>query len=68
MKKPIYTYEIGMPVSEYWVYQVNATSVKEAVKKIRSSDPDAPQVYTLSAPLGKTVPHVFQKTKARGES
>lgn len=60
-KKPVYEYKIGVPVSEYWVYDVKATSIAEAMTKIRNCENSIQQVYSLPAPVGRRVPKVFSK-------
>jgi hypothetical protein len=62
-KKPLYLYEIGIPVSEYWVMQVEATSIKEAIKRIRDNHDSVDQVCSLSAPVGCARPRVYKKVK-----
>jgi hypothetical protein len=62
-KKPIYRYEIGIPVSEYWIMEVHATSVKDAIKKIRDDDDSVQQLCSDAAPIGRTKPKVYKKVK-----
>lgn len=61
MKKPTYIYEIGIPVSEYWVYSVKAKNKIEAYEKIKNCDDSAEQVYSLSAPLGRKRNKIFSR-------
>jgi hypothetical protein len=52
-KKPVYIYEIGIPVSEFWIYVVEGTSIKDAYRNVKNGHDSAEQTCSLSAPTGQ---------------
>ena len=66
--KPRYTYEIGVPISEYWIMEVEADSYREALDLIRNQDSGVTQVYSLAAPLGRKKPKLFEKRRLKNKT
>jgi len=51
-KKPqLYRYEVSVPVAQYWVYEVIASSESEALEKYRKCE-DCEQKCEDTAPIG----------------
>ena len=47
-KKRIKTYEVGIPVSEIWIFRVKATSKKEAFKKANWNSTEIEQIGSIA--------------------
>lgn len=60
-RKPNYIYEIGIPVSEYWIYNVEGTSFRDAMNNIRNNHDSAEQICSDAAPIGRTKPKVYKR-------
>lgn len=63
MKKKMYIYEIDIPVSEYWVMEVEASSYKQALELVKKGGCD--QIYSMAAHVGRTKPRLIEKKKVK---